>query len=311
VLVYPESPGVLRGRIFNIQRYSLQDGPGIRTTVFLKGCPLHCAWCHNPEGMVAGRELRLMTERCIVCGECRVACPVEAEISQDQGPIPARQNGCTLCGACVEVCPSDAREIIGREVGVDELLKEALADRMFFEESGGGVSFSGGEPFQQVEFLLAALEACRGQGLHTVVDTSGLAETASLLAAARWTDLFLYDLKLIDSGRHAEFTGVCNELILDNLRALSVAGARLWIRVPFIPGVNDRDCDLEALARFVIDLPGPPSVRLLPYHETALHKFRALGQTYRLNHVSSPSSERLQEAAALFHRYGLEAHVGG
>lgn len=307
-----ESPEVLRGRIFNIQRFSLEDGPGIRTTVFMKGCPLRCAWCHNPEGLEMGKELRLINERCILCGECGRVCPVGVEAGQRQvGAVPVGQQDCTLCGACVEACSTRAREMVGRELEVDELVKELASDRLFFEESGGGVSFSGGEPFQQPEFLLAALEACRHRGLHTVVDTSGLAETARLLAAVRWTDLFLYDLKLIDSQRHTVFTGVPNDLILDNLRALARAKAQVWIRVPLIPGINDDDPHLERMAQFLIDLPDPPPVRLLPYHETALHKFRALGHTYRLNHVVPPSTERMQQAAGVFQRYGLEARIGG
>jgi pyruvate formate lyase activating enzyme len=201
--------------------------------------------------------------------------------------------------------------MVGREVGVDELLSEVLADRMFFEESGGGVSFSGGEPFQQGEFLLSALESCRGHGLHTAVDTCGVADTESVLQAARWTNLFLYDLKLMDSDRHAEFTGASNLLILENLRALARVGAQIWIRVPLIPGINDRETDLTAMADFLVTLPNPLPIRLLAYHETGLHKFRALGHTYLLKNVSPPSTQGLLRAAALFRRYGLEVQVGG
>ena len=218
---------MIRGRIFNVQRFSVHDGPGIRTTVFLKGCPLRCAWCHNPESIRGEVELSVAESRCIHCGQCVPACPTgrlrwlgEGSPAHASARALRKAPECTLCGSCVEVCPVEARQLVGRLQSVDELLAEVLEDRLFFDDSGGGVTFSGGEPLGQPEFLAAALDACRRHGLRTAVDTSGFCRQEDLLAVARRTDLFLYDLKHMDDERHRALTGVSNRRILDNLRAL-------------------------------------------------------------------------------------------
>ncbi|HPU56460.1 MAG TPA: glycyl-radical enzyme activating protein, partial [Verrucomicrobiota bacterium] len=200
------------GLVFNIQRYSLHDGPGIRTTVFLKGCPLCCQWCHNPEGIAARREIVVVENRCIICGECRDACPLASALDCS-GPLPPRLADCTLCGACVDACPTGARQMIGRTMSVEDVLCVVRRDRTFYDDSGGGLTVSGGEPLSQPRFLLALLEACRAEGLHSVLDTTGFGRVEHLLAASALAGLVLYDLKAFDEELHLRLTGVSNRLI--------------------------------------------------------------------------------------------------
>jgi len=312
------------GLVFNIQRYSIQDGPGIRSTVFLKGCPLRCWWCHNPESQAPEPEIAVIQTRCAQCGECLSVCPqarrtdlqsvapgrttfkssdpcthgsadshslqlsgtdLQLPLAQDDlesRPTVAR---CTRCGACVEACPTEARQMVGRRMTTDEVLAEVLKDRLFYDDSGGGVTFSGGEPLMQPEFLLELLRACRAHGIHTAVDTSGYAPQEQLRAAAGLTDLFLYDLKTMDDARHLECTGVSNAAILDNLAALGRMHQNIWIRIPIVPGFNDDAEQLDAAARFVASIPAVRQVSLLPYHPTGNHKVRWLGR-----HVAQPPS---------------------
>jgi pyruvate formate lyase activating enzyme len=299
-----------RGLIFNVQRYSVHDGPGIRTTVFLKGCPLRCAWCHNPEGISPEPEILVMEGRCLHCGECRQACPVctEREVA---GAIPAQKGRCRLCGKCVEACPSEARRIAGREVTVAELLEEILRDRVFYEESGGGVTFSGGEPLAQPEFLQAILRACKERGLHTAVETCGMVSTRYLQAAAPFTDLFLYDLKIIDDSRHREFTGASNARILENLKSLAECHDQIWIRVPIIPNVNAASADLEATARFTVQFRSVRQVNLLPYHRNGAAKTQRAGRKTIPADTLPPTAETLSNARAVFERAGLKTLIGG
>lgn len=298
------------GLVFNIQKYSVQDGPGIRTTVFLKGCPLCCAWCHNPEGIAPGRQIVVVESRCIACGECREACPFAESIGGD-GVLSTRGDACTLCEECVDACPTGARQVVGKEMGVEDILDAVLRDRVFYEESGGGVTFSGGEPLMQPEFLRAALEACRAQGIHTAVDTCGFARADLLLGIAPLTDLFLFDLKFIDNTKHRHYCGVSNVSILENLRRLSQVHENLWLRVPVIPGVNDSDADLDAVAHFALSIPRVRQINLLPYHKTGLQKFRRLGETYELEDVQPPSAESMHRAINKFRALGLAARAGG
>jgi len=317
------------GLVFNIQKYSIQDGPGIRTTVFFKGCPLACWWCHNPESQSAEPELIVVETRCIQCGQCREVCPQtkkgsgvlseedlhrskadrSGDASGNKTPDPFFQ--CTRCGACVAACPTEARQLVGRRMTVAEVLAEVLKDRIIYDESGGGATFSGGEPLMQPQFLLGLLEACRKEGVHTALDTCGYAPREQLLAAARLADLILYDLKIMDDYRHRECTGVSNGLILENLEALGRAHGNIWLRVPLIPGFNDDADELESIARFARTIGGVRQVNLLPYHETGLHKFARLGKTYRPGKLPPPSAESLEQAAGAFRALGLVIHTGG
>ena len=301
-----------RGLVFNLQKYSVQDGPGIRTTVFLKGCPLCCAWCHNPEGIAPRRELVVVENHCTACGACRRACPfAEAFAQAGDGAWPTRNEPCTLCGACVEACPTGARQLIGRDMTVAEVMAEVRRDRIFYEDSGGGVTFSGGEPLLQAAFLLELLGACRAEGLRTAVDTCGFGCTEHLVAAGKLADLVLYDLKLMDDTRHRQFTGVSNRPILENLRALDDVHRNIWIRVPVIPGVNDDEASLEAIARFVTPLRGVRQINLLPFHKTGLQKARRLGHSPALAEAPPLAVERMQNAVKLFTARGLPARLGG
>jgi pyruvate formate lyase activating enzyme len=297
------------GLISHIQRYSLEDGPGIRTTVFLKGCPLSCRWCHNPENRLDRTEIMVLESRCIRCGCCSKACP-DPDKDLSTNPWDGSAD-CSLCGACVEACPTGARQMIGRPMTVTELLSEVLPDVLFFDDSGGGVTFSGGEPLLQAEFLCAGLEACRLQGIHTSVDTCGYARPADLAAVAALTNLFLYDLKFMDNARHMEYTGVSNEAILKNLELLGQIHENVWVRVPVIPGVNDDEDQLEAMARFAASVPAVRQVNVLPYHRTGRLKFQRLKQAFPLAAVQPPSAAKMDLAISIFSAYGLHTKAGG
>jgi pyruvate formate lyase activating enzyme len=221
------------GFVFNIQKYSLHDGPGIRTTVFLKGCPLCCQWCHNPESISPKREIIVVESRCITCGECRQACEFGESVA-GTGMLPPRHDQCTLCAECVDACPTGARQMIGRTMTVAEVLAEVLQDRIFYEDSKGGVTISGGEPLMQPHFTKELLVALREAGIHTTFDTTGFGCTEHLIEAARLADLVLYDLKAFSEQRHRELTGVTNRNILTNLTALNEVHRNIWIRLPFV-----------------------------------------------------------------------------
>lgn len=313
------------GRVFNIQRFSVHDGPGIRTTVFLKGCPLRCIWCHNPESIRGEIELTVAESRCIHCGLCVTACPTGRLRALGEGnPAHASQRAldkapeCTVCGECVEACPVEARELIGRLMSVDELLEEVLRDRLFFDDSGGGVTFSGGEPLSQPEFLAEVLDACRRHGVRTAVDTSGFCRREDLLEIAPRVDLFLYDLKHMDDERHQELTGVSNRRILENLEALAAVHDSIWIRMPVVPGVNDDAENLEATARFITSLPGVRRLHLLPYHAHGVDKRERLSEppaawstVSSTLPVAADDRTQLEALAQRMTAAGLEIHLGG
>jgi pyruvate formate lyase activating enzyme len=301
---------VTKGIVFDIKKYSIHDGPGIRTTVFLKGCSLHCWWCHNPESRSVTGELILREERCIGCGECLKACPHDAIVVSEKGLITSRER-CRACGTCAAVCPAEAREIIGREMTVGEVMNEIEKDVIFYDQSGGGATFSGGEPQMQPEFLGALLDACRKKEIHTVVDTTGYAATGTVLNIAEKTDLFLYDLKHMDPEKHLLHTGVSNELILQNLRVLAESGVRVIVRIPLIPGVNDDDGNISRTASFISSLPGVNTVNILPYHGAGREKSRRLGMCYRLPDQKAPSIDRTQEIAQSLSAQGLDVKIGG
>jgi pyruvate formate lyase activating enzyme len=291
------------GRVFNVQRYSLHDGPGIRTTVFLKGCPARCFWCHNPESQSFAPEVLVVETRCLSCGTCATVCP--------HGAPPPGSGLCTACGACVEACPAGARQLAGRETTVGAVMDEVLRDRVFYEESGGGVTFSGGEPLAQPEFLTALLTAGRAAGLHTAVDTCGFAARERLLDLAPLVDLFLFDVKLVDDGRHRELTGLPVAPILGNLRALAAIHANIWIRIPVVPGYTDHEADVASAASLVAGLPGVHRISLLPYHRTGAAKARRLGRDGPPDTLHPPPAERLEALAALFRQRGLAVEIGG
>ncbi len=299
---------MLTGTIFDIKRYALYDGPGIRTTVFLKGCPLACWWCHNPESQAPETELLIRANRCTRCGACAEICPQDAIYLEATTSMTDRTR-CERCGRCVETCFSGARDLVGREIPLAELLREVERDTPFHDASGGGVTFSGGEPLLQAEFLAAALRACREREIHTVVDTCGYALWEVFEGLRRDVQLFLYDLKLLDDDRHVFYTGVSNALILRNLRTLSERGARIIVRVPLIPGVNDDVESLQQLGAFMASLPQRHLVELLGYHDIAGAKYAALGREYLLAGVPVPAPEALEAACRTLEARGVEVRL--
>jgi len=297
------------GTVFNIQRFSTRDGPGLRTTVFLKGCPLACSWCHNPESRDAHPQLAHRAERCISCGECVEACPREA-VSLASGRMVKVTDRCQQCLTCVETCGADSWAAFGAVMTAGEVLREVTRDVPFYEESGGGVTFSGGEPLLQPGFLAALLTASKLAGLHTAVDTCGAADWDQFQRILPLTDLFLYDLKVMDDDRHREAAGATNRLILDNLRRLSRSGATVLVRLPVVPGITDDRANVERWGSFIASLPHPPAVQLLPYHHTGEAKYRLLGMDGDRTAIPAPDRERLEAIADTLGAHGLDVTIG-
>ena len=294
-----------------MKRYAINDGPGIRITIFLKGCYLNCAWCHNPESISTKVQKMYSADKCMHCGTCVEACPEKA-ITLTSAGIVTDTKLCKLCGTCADVCPTKATEMSGRTATVDEIVALVEKERIFFDQSGGGVTFSGGEPLMHAKFLITLLDACGARGVHRTVDTTGLAKTETLLEVAKRTDHFLYDLKMMDSVRHKKWTDVENERILHNLQILAETGASINIRIPLIKGVNDDAENIAATAKFVAGLAGEKKrVNLLPYHNIAAKKYEKLGTAWDPGGMAEPEKYEQESIIAQFAEYGVEAMVGG
>jgi pyruvate formate lyase activating enzyme len=291
------------GSIFDIKRYAINDGPGIRTAIFFKGCPLECWWCHNPEGQSNQPQLMFRSNRCKAFKACLEACP-EGAIHWENGSR-TDWGGCNNCGRCAEVCYAGARELVGRIVSVSQLIGEIERDIPFYDQSKGGVTFTGGEPMYQREFLYESLQACKKQGIHTAVDTSGYSAWEGFEIISPLVDLFLYDLKLMDEIKHKKYTAVSNHLILGNLQKLSRAKAHIIVRIPLIPGVNDDDKNIELSAAFLAGLPYLDQVELMPYHEIGLEKYQALGMQYNLKDTHPTTSQHIVEIERILTLYQL------
>jgi pyruvate formate lyase activating enzyme len=300
---------VENGTIFDIKKYSINDGPGIRTTVFFSGCPLSCWWCHNPESQSLAPDFLYRQNRCLLCGACAEVCP-EGAIALECGSsasayaevelrrsVATDREKCTGCQTCISVCYSGARQFSGQDMSVDEVMAQVKREIPFYDESGGGVTFSGGEPLMQPSFLSALLTACREQEIHTTVDTSGFANWNVFEQIREKVDLFLYDLKHMDSVRHREVTGVPNEVILDNLQKLAERGHKILVRIPLIPGINDDEENLGASGQFLASLPNLQGVELMGYHDIAQAKYQALGWDYKLPNTRPPTEEAMSHAA--------------
>ncbi len=274
----------LHGTIFDIMKFAIHDGPGIRTTVFLKGCPLKCLWCHNPESQKREKEISFIPDKCIGCGWCFEHCPQHGHQMQDDKHVLLR-DPCVRCGICAEKCYAKAIEVVGRDVTVDDVIAEVLKDKPFYETSGGGMTVSGGEPMMQFEFTRALLRLAKDNGLHTCLDTSGFAPLAQYLALLDTVDLFLYDVKDTDPDRHLRNTGVPLSPIVNNLRALDAAGAKILLRCPLISGVNDDDAHLDGIAQIANSLLHVEGITLHPYHPLGKSKSERMGSEYPLgNH---------------------------
>ena len=301
----------LKGLVFDIKKFAVHDGPGIRTTVFLKGCPLHCWWCHNPESIKREKELVLFENKCIGCGECFKVCPNKAHEVLPDGNRVYHKERCVLCGKCTDICYAEALVMEGKEMTVEEVMVELRKDIPFYENSNGGITLSGGEPMFQHEFSLAILKQCKAEGLHTAIDTSGQVSWRVYDRILPYVDLVLYDFKHIDPVAHRKYTGTSNDLILDNLVKMSEYGVPIEIRIPIIPGINDAKKDIVSAAMFFSTLKNITWVELLPYHRLGESKYSRLGEEYKLEGLQTPSKEHLNEIAEWIRSYGLEVHVGG
>ena len=270
----------VKGNIFDIQRFSIHDGPGIRTTVFMKGCPLKCAWCHNPESGESAPEIAFYESKCLYCKACANLCPLNLH-TVDNDNHSFRREGCVRCGICSRACPAGALERIGRVVTVSEALEVVKKDEVFYEHSGGGMTLSGGEPFFQPEFALAILNLAKRDGLHTCVETSGAVAFEVLGEAVKYTDIFLYDIKDSDSLRHKEYTGISFEPILNNLEKLDAAGASIVLRCPVIPGINDNETHFAYICALAGRLKNVKQIDIEPYHPLGMSKAEAIGKPSR------------------------------
>jgi pyruvate formate lyase activating enzyme len=296
--------------VFDIKSFSIHDGPGTRTTVFLKGCPLHCAWCHNPESISPQIEFQYWQERCIGCGTCAECCPTGA-MTIENGKPARDAEVCEECYTCIENCPGEAWQRIGQAMTVDEVMKAVRKDILCYDESGGGVTFSGGEPLMQPDALSDLLLACHDLGIHTTLDTCGMAPRNVLEKVVDEVDLFLFDLKLMDSELHRRYMGVPNEVILDNLRWLDAQGKTIVVRIPVIPGINDNRENLAAVMEFLNCLEHHHEVHLLAYHQTAVDKYRRMEQEYSLPHVQPPTPDDMEKIRHLFEKNGFNVSIGG
>jgi len=297
--------------IFDIKRYAINDGPGIRVTVFFKGCPLSCKWCHNPESQSPGVQKMFTASKCIGCRACVEVCRFDACKLTSKGVV-TDVSLCTLCGDCAKVCPATATEMIGKYMTVEEIMEIIRKETVIMDKSGGGVTFSGGEPLMFPRFLNRLLHICGDENIHRCVDTSGYAKQDVLLETAKRTDLFLYDLKLMDSEKHKLFTGVDNKLILDNLEMLSATDADINIRIPLVYSVNDDEENLVKTAKFIAGLKGKPKkVNILPYHNIAEKKYEKLGTVYNKGTMDEPPEESMKLATEIFRSYNINVVTGG
>lgn len=298
---------MIKGIIFDIKRYAVHDGPGIRTTVFLKGCPLRCLWCHNPEGISISKEIMYFEYKCIKCKTCEYLCPLNA-IEFIDGKHYINRDLCNLCEACVENCPSGALSIVGKEVGVNELFEEIEKDVLLYDSSGGGVTFSGGEPLFQHKFLKEVLKKCKEKKIHVALDTSGYTSKEILESIIPYVDLFLYDFKIFDDEKHKKYTGVSNKLIKENLKFLTKKNKEIIVRIPWIPGVNDNE--IQKIFDFLYSLKNIKEVHLLPFHDVR-EKYERLGKKYLMSRVKSNSEKVIYEIEKFSEKTGIPVKTGG
>lgn len=300
------------GKIFNIQRFSTEDGPGIRTTVFFKGCSMRCLWCANPESKSAAVQLAHRQALCKNCGKCIEACRFDAisQIQKDgKGKINIDRSKCNLCGACVDACTAGVMHLYGKYVSADEVLGIVFKDREFYTKSGGGVTASGGEVMLQPAFVAEIFSRCQRAGIHTALDTCGYFDPAAWDAVKDYVNLVLYDIKLMDKKKHKYYTGVDNDIILQNAKTIAASDATMFIRIPLIPGVNDSRENLERTADFVHQLDKTLHIDLLPYHNYGENKYKSLNEKYQMADVTKPSNEHMEWCRSIFTERGLDCDI--
>jgi pyruvate formate lyase activating enzyme len=297
--------------IFDIKRYAINDGPGIRVTIFLKGCSLNCKWCHNPESIPVKQQKMYSSDKCIGSAECIKHCPNDALTLTPKG-IVTDTDLCQMCGKCAQVCPTKAIEMAGELMTVKQIMVEIKREVLLMDNSRGGVTFSGGEPLLHHKYLIQLLDACGEEGIHRCIDTAGFVDKNILLEVASKSEHFLYDLKMMDYEKHKEWTGVSNKKILENLIALAETGVDMNIRIPLIKGVNDDDENIHESAKFIAALKGtPPIVNILPFHNIAEKKYEKLGLDYSKGTMGEPDMNRQHAVLEIFKSYGINAMIGG
>lgn len=299
----------LKGNVFNIQKYSLHDGPGIRTILFLKGCSLRCKWCCNPESQESNSQVLFIKSRCIGCKKCENACPSNAIVFEESRRIDNLK--CTHCGACAKICMAGALELNGTKMSVRDAVEEIKKDRTYYSYSGGGVTLSGGEALLQPDFAAEVLKACKQMGLNTAIETALFVNREAIDAVLPYTDLFLADFKLFDSTAHRSYTGQPNEKIKDNFKYIAQQGGNIIMRIPIIPTINDTKENLEKSAEFAKKIGSIKEVNLLSYHRLGVNKYEQVGRKYYMPKIKEPGKQKMYEYAKIFKNKGLDIAIGG
>ena len=295
----------MQGVVFEIERWSLSDGPGTRTVVFLKGCPLRCQWCANPESQKSRPQIGIFTAKCIGCEKCTACCTKGVARPAKEGGF-APEGVCAGCGECIEACPPRSRRWMGQWMDSETVLDEIRKDRIFYRKSGGGVTFSGGEPFVQAAFLRELIEGCQRIGIHTAVETCGAFGWEAASEVVGLLDFIMFDLKHMHAGRHAELTGASNRVVLENARRIAALDIPMLVRIPVIPTINDTPENIRATAAFVRDeLPSAIGIEVLPYHQLGLTKYAALGMEYGLGHITPPEEARMKAVKEMITAAGV------
>ena len=302
----------MEGIVFDIQHYAVYDGPGIRTLVFLKGCPLSCLWCQNPESQELKPEISYFKEKCVKCGLCVEACPNNAIKLTDDGVVRDKDL-CLLCAKCVEACPNEVMQQIGKPMPVDEVVSIAERDKPFYETSGGGITISGGEPTLQSKFLLGLLKSFKQKGIHTAIETCGFFKEDLIESLANLVDLFLFDIKHLDPNEHKKYTNVSNEKILNNFARIhsKVGNKRIIARIPIIPGVNTDLKTIEDIVTFLKNINYSGSVHLMPYNKMAKTKYEKVGKGHLYKDMGDLTEEKLEEITKKFEQYNFEVVCNG